>query len=113
MIWIIRAPDAADRSSVRTIPPRGREVPGPAAFAQASRELEAAGITVRHASAEEAAARRVRAFLAFTAPGGLDCEIFHGQSLDYLPLASPVGVPRFVTGYHGDMGLGHIAAATP
>lgn len=91
----------------------GWEVAGPAAFAQAARELEAAGIAVRHASPEEAAARRLRAFLAFTAPGGIECEIFHGQSLDYLPLASPVGVARFVTGYHGDMGLGHIAAATP
>lgn len=107
--WRIRVV-ASDRDRFAA---SGWEVPGPAAFAQAARELEAAGIAVQHASPAEAAARHVRAFLSFTAPGGLACEIFHGQVLDYLPLASPVGVPRFVTGYHGAMGLGHIAAATP
>jgi 3,4-dihydroxy-9,10-secoandrosta-1,3,5(10)-triene-9,17-dione 4,5-dioxygenase len=55
----------------------------------------------------------VRELLRFTAPGGLPCEIFHGLALDYQPLCSPVGLPSFVTGYHGNMGLGHIAAATP
>jgi 3,4-dihydroxy-9,10-secoandrosta-1,3,5(10)-triene-9,17-dione 4,5-dioxygenase len=91
----------------------GWEVAGGAAFAQAARELEAAGVACSRASVTAAAARGVRELLSFTAPGGLACEIFHGMALDYLPLASPVGVPGFVTGYHGSMGLGHIAAATP
>lgn len=91
----------------------GWELAGAQAFADAMRELEAAGIVWRRASAQECAARRVEEMLSFTAPGGLDCELFHGMVLDYLPPAAAAGSPRFVTGYHGSMGLGHIACATP
>lgn len=91
----------------------GWEVPGAAAWQRAVARLEEAGIGVEQGSAAEAADRRVRQVARFVAPGGLCCEIYHGMQLDYQPLISPVGVRRFVTGYHGDMGLGHIAAATP
>jgi len=91
----------------------GWEVAGPVAFAEAIRALDAAGVAWRAASTQECASRQVQEMLCFTAPGGLECELFHGMTLDYLPPASPVGNPRFVTGYHGNMGLGHIAAATP
>lgn len=91
----------------------GWEVPGKKAFDQACAELEAAGIAIEHGSADEAAARKVREFISFTAPGGLQCEVYYYIKLDYIPLVSPVGVKSFVTGYHGDMGLGHIAIATP
>lgn len=91
----------------------GWELPGPDAYRQALAELGAAGITVTPGSAEDAKARQVREFARFTAPGGLQCELYYYIRLDYIPLASVVGVKKFVTGYHGDMGLGHIAAATP
>ncbi len=91
----------------------GWELAGPQAFADAIRELDAAGIMWRRADAGQCAARRVQEMLAFTAPGGLACELFHGMVLDYLPPVSAAGSTQFVTGYHGNMGLGHIAAATP
>lgn len=91
----------------------GWEVPGAGAFRQAVDELRAAGVAVEQGSPAEARARRVREFARFTDPVGSIGEIFHGMPLDYLPLVSPVGVSRFVTGYHGDMGLGHIAVPTP
>lgn len=91
----------------------GWELPGRDAFQQALAELDAAGIPFERGNTEAAAQRRVREFVAFTAPGGLLCELYYGMQLDYAPLVSPAGVKQFVTGYHGDMGLGHIAVATP
>jgi 3,4-dihydroxy-9,10-secoandrosta-1,3,5(10)-triene-9,17-dione 4,5-dioxygenase len=99
---------AADRFAVA-----GWEVAGPQEFATALRELEAAGIACERASAAACAARLLSEMVAFTAPGGLRCELFYYMRLDYLPLISPVGVGGFVTGFNGTMGLGHIAAATP
>ena len=91
----------------------GWEVAGPQEFAQAVRELEAAGIACERAPAGACKARLLSEMVAFTAPGGLRCELFYYLQLDYLPLVSPVGVKSFVTGFNGTMGLGHIAAATP
>ncbi len=91
----------------------GWELPGPAAFADAIRVLETAGIDWHRASRSECAARRLEEMLWFTAPGGLACELFHGLVLDYLPPVTSTGAGRFVTGYHGNLGMGHIAAATP
>jgi 3,4-dihydroxy-9,10-secoandrosta-1,3,5(10)-triene-9,17-dione 4,5-dioxygenase len=91
----------------------GWEVPGPEAFEQAIAELQAAGIEVNHGSAEEAAARKVRGFVHFKDPAGHRVELCYNMKLDYSPMISPVGIAEFETGYHGDMGLGHIAAATP
>lgn len=89
------------------------EVAGPQQFQQALEELTAAGVSYQAGSQDEADTRRVREFVRFTAPGGLDCELFYYMKLDYVPLVSPVGVKNFVTGYHGDMGLGHLAVPTP
>jgi 3,4-dihydroxy-9,10-secoandrosta-1,3,5(10)-triene-9,17-dione 4,5-dioxygenase len=91
----------------------GWELPGEAAFVAALAELRQAGIAVEEGDAAAARARRVRAFARFVDPVGRSGEIFYGMPLDYRPLLSPAGVHRFVTGYQGDMGLGHIALATP
>lgn len=91
----------------------GWEVPGVKAFKQACQELEAAGISFERGTAEEADQRQVRELIRFTAPGGMECEIYYNLKLDYAPLISPVGLKKFVTGYNGDMGLGHLAVATP
>ena len=101
-------PSDRDRFSVP-----GWEVAGPRPFQQALSALELAGISYQAGTPEEADTRRVREFVRFTAPGGIDCELFYYMKLDYSPLVSPVGVKNFVTGYHGDMGLGHLAIPTP
>jgi 3,4-dihydroxy-9,10-secoandrosta-1,3,5(10)-triene-9,17-dione 4,5-dioxygenase len=99
---------SADRFAVA-----GWELAGEQEFAHALGELEAAGIAYERAAPAVASARLLREMATFTAPGGLRCELFYRMKLDYLPLISPVGVSGFVTGYHGTMGLGHIAAPTP
>lgn len=91
----------------------GWQLPTKAAFRQALQQLEEAGIHYSAGSVEEAEARRVGEFVDLTAPGGLQLELFYNIDLDYEPLLSPVGIKEFVTGYHGDMGLGHIAVQTP
>ena len=91
----------------------GWEVAGARELSHAMAELDAAGIAWERAAPATAAARKVHDLISFTAPGGLRCEIFYHMELDYLPLISPLGVSAFVTGYHGCMGLGHLAAATP
>lgn len=91
----------------------GWEVPGSEAFAQALEELAAAGVNFEHGSPQEVAARNVRDFVFFSDPGGHRVELCYNPKLDYKPLISPVEVQAFETGYHGDMGLGHIAMATP
>ena len=91
----------------------GWELPGEAAFNEAIEQLRKAGSAVELGDAAAARVRKVRGFARFTDPVGRVGEIFHAMPLDYRPLLSPAGVHRFVTGYQGDMGLGHIAIATP
>jgi 3,4-dihydroxy-9,10-secoandrosta-1,3,5(10)-triene-9,17-dione 4,5-dioxygenase len=91
----------------------GWELPGKAAFAEAVQQLQRAGVSVEIGSDSEAQLRKVRSFARYVDPVGRVGEIFYGMRLDYLPLISPAGVRRFITGYSGDMGLGHIAMATP
>lgn len=91
----------------------GWEVPGKEAFEQAVEELADAGVDVHYGSEAECEARRVRGFVWFNDPAGQRVELCYNMKLDYLPLISPVGITEFETGYHGDMGLGHIAAQTP
>lgn len=91
----------------------GWELPGEAAFAAALAELRRAGIAVEEGDDAARRVRHVRGCARFVDPAGRSGEIFYGLALDYRPLLSPVGVHRFVTGYQGDMGLGHIAMATP
>jgi 3,4-dihydroxy-9,10-secoandrosta-1,3,5(10)-triene-9,17-dione 4,5-dioxygenase len=91
----------------------GWEVPGEVAFRAALEELEAAGIAYALGSTEEADERNVRGFARLKDPGGQELEICFNPRLDYEPLISPAGVSAFESGYHGDMGLGHIAMQTP
>ena len=91
----------------------GWELPGETGFARALAQLREAGIALEQGDAAQAELRHVRAFARFIDPVGRVGEIFYGLALDYRPLLSPAGVRRFVTGYQGDMGLGHIAIATP
>jgi 3,4-dihydroxy-9,10-secoandrosta-1,3,5(10)-triene-9,17-dione 4,5-dioxygenase len=91
----------------------GWELPGETAFVAAIAELQRAGIAVEQGGEADARARHVRGCARFTDPAGGVGEIFYGMPLDYRPLISSVGVHRFVTGYQGDMGLGHIAVPTP
>lgn len=91
----------------------GWEMPSKHAFDQAVAELRRADIAVEAGTREQAGLRSVREFARFIDPVGRSGEIFYGMPLDYAPLLSPVGVRRFITGRNGDMGLGHIALATP
>lgn len=76
------------------------------AFAEARRDVEAAGCAVESGSPEDCQARRVRALFRFSDPAGLVHEIAWGPVINFKqPFVSPVGVPRFVTGVQG---LGHI-----
>ncbi len=91
----------------------GWELPGVSALEQAMVELDRAGVEFSRAASSLCDERRVHDLLRFSAPGGLPCELYCRMKLDYQPLLSPVGVSRFVTGYHGDMGLGHLAVPVP
>lgn len=91
----------------------GWELASEAAFLAAVAELQRHDIPVEMAGPAEMAARHVLGCARFTDPAGRIGELFHGLPLDYRPLLSAAGVHRFVTGYRGDMGLGHIAIPTP
>jgi 3,4-dihydroxy-9,10-secoandrosta-1,3,5(10)-triene-9,17-dione 4,5-dioxygenase len=91
----------------------GWEVPGEAAFRQAQEELSAQGISWTEGSSEDARQRNVRGYICLQDPGGQQLEICYNPRLDYEPVVSAAGVSGFETGYHGDMGLGHIAMQTP
>lgn len=91
----------------------GWELPDEATFEAAIAELRRAGIAVEAVEPDGLRARHVQGCARFVDPAGRVGELFHGLPLDYRPLLSVAGVHRFVTGYQGDMGLGHIAMATP
>ncbi len=77
--------------------------------------LQGAGQAVALGSAEEAERRCVSAFASVSDPSGNTIELYHGRKLDYVPLNSPVGVKRFITGdaSTGDMGFGHAVIPAP
>jgi len=77
--------------------------------------LSAAGHTVEVGSEEDAERRCVSGFGSVQDPSGNTIELYYGRKLDYVPLNSPVGVKRFVTGdeYTGDMGFGHAVLPAP
>lgn len=81
-------------------------------FDQALQELKAFGIPFEQGSDDECASRRVKEFVRLTDPAGGTLELFYSMQLDYFRLQSAVGVSSFVTGYHGDMGLGHYVIPT-
>ena len=67
----------------------GWEVAGPKEFAAAVLELQAAGIACERASSATCSARLLSEMVAFTAPGGLRCELFllHAAGLPAADLA--------------------------
>ncbi|GHF93744.1 VOC family protein [Streptomyces hydrogenans] len=87
----------------------GWEVANATALAEAAAELEAAGVAVKTADADELAERRVQGLLHLTDPCGNPLELYWGQAQDHTPLATPYG-NRFVT---GDLGLGHVVLPVP
>lgn len=82
-------------------------------FKHALIELTEKGIDFTQGSKTAANLRQVDDLVTVQAPGGIELELCHTPMLDYQPLQSPVGVKEFITGQFGDMGLGHIAVATP
>lgn len=88
----------------------GWELADATALDQAVSELEAAGITITEASAQDCERRRVRGVVRATDPSGFALELFHGPLQDHQPWVSPTGVSRFVT---GALGMGHIVLGTP
>ncbi|MFI8998484.1 VOC family protein [Streptomyces sp. NPDC053542] len=97
------------RSTADRLQAAGWEVANATALAAAARELEAAGIAVKHADDAVLAERRVQGLIHCTDPGGNPLEIFWGQAQDHTPLGTPYG-NRFVT---GDLGLGHVVLPVP
>jgi 3,4-dihydroxy-9,10-secoandrosta-1,3,5(10)-triene-9,17-dione 4,5-dioxygenase len=93
----------------------GLEYRSAADLHSACNALAAAGHEVTSGSDEEAERRCVSAFATVSDPSGNTVELYHGRKLDYVPLNSPVGVKRFVTGdaTTGDMGFGHAVLPAP
>lgn len=90
----------------------GWEVDTPADFAQACKTLEQNGVAYTLADADLCDRRGVHSLLSLTDPSGAHLEIFTQMKLDYVRFNSPVGVNAFLTGYHGDMGMGHFVIPT-
>lgn len=90
----------------------GWEVEDKAAFDQALSELKDNGTDFERGSDALCEARRVKELISFTDPAGGTLEIFYQMKLDYKRLVSPVGIESFLTGYNGDMGLGHYVIPT-
>lgn len=82
----------------------GWEVRDGEAFAAAVAALEQAGVAMRHGDAALCTLRCVQQLTAFDDPSGNTHEIVWGFKSDFARFASPVGVPRFVT---GEIGMGH------
>lgn len=88
----------------------GWEVLGQAAFDAAIKTLDQAGVAFERGDAALCRLRRVQQLVAFNDPSGNRHEVVWGYQSDFLRFASPVGVPRFVT---GDMGMGHTVLPAP
>ena len=88
----------------------GWELADAAAFDDAIRAIEAAGVEPIRASAQETALRRVQAMVWCTDPSGNRHEFFWGVRADFRRFVSPLGVAGFVT---GAMGLGHAVLPAP
>jgi 3,4-dihydroxy-9,10-secoandrosta-1,3,5(10)-triene-9,17-dione 4,5-dioxygenase len=97
---------AADVDRLATV---GWEASGIHALARVTAALDAAGVAVREATAEELADRRVEALVHVCDPGGTALELHAGPALDHRHLASRAHT-RFVA---GDLGLGHVVLPQP
>ncbi|MFE5883566.1 VOC family protein [Streptomyces hydrogenans] len=111
---LLRVDDRAHRLAIQAgdsdrLLAAGWEVANATALAEAAAELEAAGVAVKTADADELAERRVQGLLHLTDPCGNPLELYWGQAQDHTPLATPYG-NRFVT---GDLGLGHVVLPVP
>lgn len=92
----------------------GWEVKDEAALNDMAKRLTDAGVAVEAATADDLTARRVIGLIKFKDPAGLDTEVFYGPHLDKShPFNSPRGITGFMTGEHGNMGLGHIVVQVP
>ncbi len=87
----------------------GWEAAGPRALARVSDALDSAGVTVRAATPDELADRRVEALVHACDPSGTHLELYAGPTLEHRPLAPSAGT-RFVA---GDLGLGHVVLPQP
>ena len=90
----------------------GWQLDGKQAFDQALQELGQAGIAFQRLDSAACAERAVREAISLTDPAGNTLELFYYMKLDYQRVNSPANVKSFVTGYHGDMGLGHFVLPT-
>lgn len=90
----------------------GWELASKADFDQALSELQASGIDYKRGDEQQCAERRVKEFVQLQDPAGGTIELFYYMQLDYQRLNSCTGNNHFVTGYHGDMGLGHYVIPT-
>jgi 2,3-dihydroxybiphenyl 1,2-dioxygenase len=87
----------------------GFEAASPDAWRATVARLEEAGYPVAHATAAEAAARRVDRLAYVEAPWGVRVEVVHGLAEGERPFASPLMAGGFVT---GNKGFGHVVFAT-
>ncbi|MEY2425668.1 MAG: hypothetical protein QOI61_1240, partial [Actinomycetota bacterium] len=87
----------------------GFEAAGADAFDATVARLGAAGYSVDHATAEEAATRRVTRLASVESPWGVRVEVAQGLADSEQPFASPLVVGGFLT---QDEGFGHVVFAT-
>lgn len=84
----------------------GWEVAGPNDLAALADKLRAAGISVRNATEDERAERKVCGLIKLSDPNGLDTEIYWGPQVDFdRPFAPSRPISGFVT---GSQGAGHL-----
>ena len=88
----------------------GWEVRDQAAFDAAVRALKAADVALEPGHAELCRLRCVQQLVNFVDPSGNRHELVWGFKSDFVRFASPVGVPRFVT---GEIGMGHVVLPAP
>ncbi len=87
----------------------GWEVEGPAELDELERRLKSVGNDVTRASAEHAAARKVRALIRFEDPAGNPIEAFYGPKMADDPFVSAVVDGGFVA---DEQGFGHVVVVS-
>ena len=88
----------------------GWEVRDAAAFDAAVQAMQRAEVAIERGDQALCRLRCVQQLVSFSDPSGNRHELVWGYKSDFTPFASPVGVPRFVT---GDLGLGHVVLPAP
>ena len=88
----------------------GLEASSADAFERAVARARAAGASVTHGTAADAAARRVEALARVDTPWGIPFELVHGLAVATEPFDSPLVPGGFVT---KDQGFGHIVLVVP